>query len=147
MSRRSTNAIIELPDPVPQDPELLDRELTGKKRFESIFAYQLDAFPTLEYVRQLQFAKSIKRRWQFDFAFPKYRIAVEIDGVVVRRIAGIMVTMGGHADVQSLRKNHEKLNTAVMYGWRVLHFLQTDVRSRLAINTTLRVLAHHGWRA
>jgi len=131
------------PDPEPQDPEALK----GKKRFEAMFAQQLLAFPGLKVERQLQFAKSTGRRWRFDFAFPKFKLAVEIDGVVMKKIQGKWYTMGGHADVTGLRKSNEKGIAAIMYGWSVLHFLQDEIKPRRAISTTLQVLAQRGWRA
>jgi very-short-patch-repair endonuclease len=146
MSPRSTAQIERLPDPA-QDPEVSLAPPKGKARFEVMFAQQLLAFRRLKVERQLRFAKSIGRQWKFDFAFPKYKLAVEIDGVVVRRIGGVVVTMGYHADVTGLRKSNEKGAAAIMLGWSVLHFLQDDVRPRRAIDTTLRVLAQRGWRA
>lgn len=87
------------------------------------------------------------RMWRFDAAFLEYKLAVEIQGVVVRRIAGKIYTMGGHADVQGMRKDNEKLNTAIVLGWSVLRFLQNDIAPKHAINTTMRALAARGWVA
>ncbi len=94
------------------------------------------------------FAKSqLNRMWRLDFAFPRQRVAVEINGVVVRMIAGQRVVMGRHATIDGIRGDNEKLNSAQMLGWHVLNFLQSDVKLRHAITMTLRVLASRGWRA
>jgi hypothetical protein len=113
---------------------------------EEDFEYQCRQFglPPLE--RQLRFAKHLGRQWRFDFAFPDYWLAVEIQGVVVRRIGGKMVTMGGHADVQGMRNDHDKHNTATLLGWSVLQFMPSEIRPRRAIEMTMRVLAARGWK-
>lgn len=118
-----------------------------RSKAEEMLALQLLSYPNLHAVRQLQFAKSMKRRWRFDFAFPKYKVAIEIDGVVMKKIEGRWFTMGRHADVKGMRADNQKGVAAIMYGWSVLHFLQDDVKPRRVLNTTLRVLAQRGWRA
>ncbi len=50
------------------------------------------------------------RRWRFDVAFPRYRVAVEVDG-------GQWMSGGGRHNTNADR---EKLNTAAMHGWLVL---------------------------
>jgi len=63
-------------------------------------------------VAELEFDKCLKRRHRFDWAWPKYRIAVEIDG-------GQWSARGGrHAG----DADREKGNIAAFLGWRVFHF-------------------------
>jgi hypothetical protein len=53
------------------------------------------------------------RKWRFDYAWPAYKVAVEVDG-------GIL-TGGRHTSSISGRlRDIEKLNTAASMGWRVL---------------------------
>jgi len=52
------------------------------------------------------------RKWAFDFAHPKSRVAVEVDGGQWLPGGG---RHGGDAD-------REKMNEAAALGWRVLHF-------------------------
>jgi very-short-patch-repair endonuclease len=54
------------------------------------------------------------RKWRFDFAWPAYKVAVEIDG------------RGRHQTVDGVRKDCEKHNEAVILGWAVLRFPATD---------------------
>jgi very-short-patch-repair endonuclease len=54
------------------------------------------------------------RRWRFDVAFPRAKLAVEIDG------------RGRHQTVTGVRSDCEKANTATLMGWRVLRFPATD---------------------
>jgi very-short-patch-repair endonuclease len=129
-------------------PEWAGAELPKKVGPEELFAAQLAQFKNLAFVRQLLFAKAaMGRRWAFDFAFPEYKLAVEIDGVAVRRLAGQLVVMGRHASIEGIRADHEKTNSAALLGWTVLHFLQTDVKPRHALEMTLRVLQARGWKA
>lgn len=52
------------------------------------------------------------RRWRFDVAWPKQKVAVELDG-------GQYKHAGGRHNSDADR---EKLNTAAALGWRVLRF-------------------------
>lgn len=112
---------------------------------EDRFAEQLRLFRGLEFVRQYHFALKAGRNWRFDFAFPRYQLAVEIDGVAVRRLEGRLVVLGRHASIEGIRGDYEKINSAQLLGWTVLRFLQTDVKPRHAIEFTLRVLEKRGW--
>lgn len=77
--------------------------------------------PTPEY----QFAKSIGRKWRFDFAWEgeyqgkEYKIALEIQG-------GLFVG-GRHVRGSGLVKEHEKLSTAAIMGWRILYCQPRDL--------------------
>jgi hypothetical protein len=57
------------------------------------------------------------RRWRFDFAWPRFKLAVEIDGATF--------TGGRHGRGIGAHNDHDKLNAAAVLGWRVLRF---DVR-------------------
>lgn len=66
-----------------------------------------------------------RRRWRFDFAWPRYKVAVEIDGGIYHR--------GRHVRGSGFERDAEKRNAAVMAGWRVLHFTSRHVKSGLAV--------------
>lgn len=112
-----------------------------------LFATHCRAFCLPPFQRELQFAMELGRKWRFDFAFRKYMMAVEIEGLSVRRLAGELVVMGRHASIQGIKDDMEKYNAAVLLGWSVLRFEQKSVQPKLAIETTIRVLAARGWRA
>lgn len=59
------------------------------------------------------------RKWRFDFAWPDKKVAVECDGMVWQ--AG-----GGRHNTDADR---EKINTAVMMGWRVLRFSGAQIKN------------------
>ena len=70
-------------------------------------------FPTVNIVAEHRFHKV--RRWRFDYAFPDYKVAVEVDGGVW--IGGRHNHSSGYVD------DLEKLNTAAAMGWLVLRIL------------------------
>lgn len=54
------------------------------------------------------------RRWRFDYAYPQYKIGIEIHG-------GVWVS-GRHTRGSGFIKDREKMNRAVLAGWLVLEF-------------------------
>jgi very-short-patch-repair endonuclease len=54
------------------------------------------------------------RKWRWDFSWPDYLLAIEIDG------GGFV--HGAHGRPIGQAKDHEKQNEAVRLGWRVLRF-------------------------
>lgn len=57
---------------------------------------------------------SPKRRFRFDLAWPKNKLAVEIDGGVW--------SGGRHTRGAGFERDAEKLNLAISLGWKVLRF-------------------------
>lgn len=124
---------------------------TGKK-LEDSFAERARHVGLPEPARELTFAKKYNGRgWRFDFAFfdptgrLPYRVAVEIEGLVVRRIGGQLVTQGRHANVQGFREDCIKYATAALLGWTVLRFEKGMISSGDAIEFTRKVLISQGW--
>ena len=60
-----------------------------------------------------------KRKWRFDYAWPDYKIALEVEG-------GIW-TKGRHVRGTGFLKDMEKYNAATVLGWRVLRTTPTDL--------------------
>jgi very-short-patch-repair endonuclease len=74
------------------------------------------------------------RKFRFDIAWPKYKIAVELEGGVW--------TGGRHTRGMGFINDLEKYNLAVKLGWRVLrytgenlHKIPEDVKILLEMNT------------
>ena len=65
------------------------------------------------------------RKWRFDFAWPGYMLAVEIEG-------GVFVT-GRHSRGLGMLADMEKAATAMMMGWRVLRVGGKHVKSGAAL--------------
>jgi len=90
--------------------------------------------------------KGRPRQWRFDFAHPELKLAVEIEGLVVRMIAGQRVCTGRHATVDGFREDCRKYAAATELGWQILRFEQSMVMNGEAIDTIERVLARRGWQ-
>jgi hypothetical protein len=126
-------------------------------------------------IAEHQFAKAaLGRRWEFDFCWPQFNVAVEIEGIVVKRVwvahfaegspkpvfvngrvvnfpalrfelKSELVSVGRHASIDGLREDCVKYNSANLLGWHVLRFEQSQIRDRDAVEMTVRVLAARGW--
>lgn len=69
-----------------------------------------------------QFYFSMSRRWRLDFAWPQFRVAVEVHG---GEFAG-----GRHNRGAGLTNDCEKMRAAQLAGWLVLPFVGTDFDKR-----------------
>jgi hypothetical protein len=114
---------------------------------EDLFASQCRSFMLPMPERQVLFAKaSHGRMWRFDFCWRQYMVAVEIEGIVPRRLpSGMLVMAGRHGSVAGVIEDMEKYNTAALLGWTVLRFPPKYVKPKKAIEATMRVLAVRGW--
>ena len=72
------------------------------------------------------------RRWRFDFAWPKEKIAVEVDG-------GIW-TQGRHTRGKGYQSDCEKRNEAQRLGWQVYHVTPNMIKSGEALSFLERAL-------
>ena len=87
--------------------------------------------PTPE--REFQFCS---RKWQFDFAYPALKIAIECEGG-----AG---TGGRHTRKEGFQADCYKYNIAILNGWTVLRFTWNMVRSGDAVNMIYYLLKQRG---
>lgn len=65
------------------------------------------------------------RQWRFDFAWPQRKVALEVDGGVH--------TGGRHTTGTGFTEDCEKVNAAVILGWRVLRVTGAHVKSGKAV--------------
>lgn len=86
------------------------------------------------------------RMWAFDFAFTEYKLAIELEGLVVRMIGGQLVTTGRHANVSGFREDCIKYCSAALLGWTVVRFELSQVPTRFALDMTIRLLTAKGWQ-
>lgn len=106
--------------------EWLAREEAAAKRraLEDRLAFQMKAFGLKEpAAREYRFDPL--RRWRFDFAWPEYHLAVEVEGLIW--------TGGRHQRIAGFEADTEKYNAAAAAGWTVLRFTGTHVRSGAAV--------------
>lgn len=82
---------------------------------------------------EFQFDES--RRWRFDWAWPAWNLALEVDG-------GIWA-QGRHTRGVGWRKDTEKLNAAASQGWRLLRCEPSALCSDAMIATIRAALAWH----
>jgi len=61
-----------------------------------------------------------RRRWRFDYAWPEYMVAIEIEGGAW--------TYGRHNRAKGFINDMEKYNEAVLLGWRVLRYTPKQIR-------------------
>lgn len=72
------------------------------------------------------------RKWRFDFAFRKQKLAVEVEG-------GTWV-QGRHNRGSSIAEDMRKYNAATVLGWRILRFTTEMVISGEAIQQVREIL-------
>ncbi len=83
-----------------------------------------------EFVAEHRFHET--RRWRFDIAFPKEKLAVEIEGGVW--------TEGRHTRGAGFVNDMEKYNEALIAGWRVLRVTPDMVKDGRALQLIERAL-------
>ena len=67
----------------------------------------------------------VERRWRFDFAWPEFWLAVEVEGGTR--------SQGRHTRHAGFEGDCEKYNAAALAGWRVLRFTGSMVRDGRAL--------------
>ncbi|GAF86121.1 unnamed protein product, partial [marine sediment metagenome] len=73
-------------------------------------------------VREYQFAPP--RKWRIDFAWPKYKLAIEVEGGIFMRKNGIR---GGHVRGSGYKGNMHKYNEIEMRGYTLLRFMPEEL--------------------
>ena len=71
-----------------------------------------------------------ERRWRFDFAWPKIKLAAEIEGGTWKN--------GRHNRHKGFEGDCEKYNEAAILGWTVLRFTTQQVKRGYAIDALMR---------
>lgn len=133
-----------------------------KSRKEDDFDFELRRHRISGYSRNLMFAKeALGRLWKFDFAFPRFMVAIEIEGLDVRRVAIAtldedtgrvikieyeLIVRGRHASVEGFNEDCVKYANAAYLGWTVIRFTPKQIADGVAIEYTQRVLAAKGWK-
>jgi very-short-patch-repair endonuclease len=75
-------------------------------------------------VQELRFHAT--RRWRFDYAWPEYMLAVEVEGGVW--------TGGRHIQPKGFLKDMEKYNAAASAGWQLLRFTPKELSTVATAN-------------
>jgi len=85
-----------------------------------------------EPIRELRFHG--ERLWRFDFAWPEYRVFLEVQGG--------LFTNGRHNRGAAMLKEFEKINAATILGWRPLYCQPCDLFKLSTVQTIRAAIAH-----
>jgi very-short-patch-repair endonuclease len=110
------------------------------ERFERELEFQIRAHKLPEPERQYYFAASIGRKFRADFAWPQYKLIVEVFGAIWKRGGG------GHSHPMHIEKDIERQQIAVLLDWYVVPVTTDQVKEGEAIAILERVLSTKGWR-
>lgn len=102
------------------------RKITQEQTTTDAFTLLCRTQMGVECVKEYRFYQP--RRWRFDYAIPRFKIAVEVEGGVW--------TGGRHIRPKGFLGDIEKYNTAALLGWRVFR----TTPDQLLSNSTLLLL-------
>lgn len=70
------------------------------------------------------------RQWRFDYAWPEFKIAIEIHGAVYDgRWGGAKGKAGRHTRGKGFEEDRVKMNSAMCLGWKVIEASTGQVKS------------------
>jgi len=98
--------------------------------WEEMLAFQLKAVNLPEPTREYRLTN--KRRWRFDFAWLPQKLLVEVHGGTGTLVQGRHVR-GKHVSPEGFEQDREKVNTAVLLGFKVLEMTGRQVKSGKAL--------------
>lgn len=106
---------------------------TKRKQPSQAILFQCKALDLPQPVAEFRFHTT--RKWQFDWAWPALKIALEQEGVVYQHAEGQKHMLGGrHVSVKGFKDDLEKYGTAFSMGWRVLRCLPEQIENGTAAN-------------
>jgi len=106
-------------------------KLKSRSALEEALAIELKHMGLPPFKREFRFHP--ERRWRFDFAWPEFKVAVEIEGGTW--------TGGRHNRPGGYAADCEKGNEAALLGWAVYRFTRDDVLSGKAAKVVEKALA------
>jgi hypothetical protein len=104
--------------------------------------------PATEYY----FARQVGRRWRFDYAWPQFSVALEVEGGIFGKQ---IVDEGGqvhrvvqsrHTDPIGMAEDCRKYNQAAILGWLVLRATDHTIKDRTILNDVVGAMRARGWR-
>jgi len=112
--------------------EVLEKERARARResLELSLLRPIRAHRLPEPLRQVRFATP--RRWAFDFAWPEFMLACEVDGGTW--------SGGRHTRGAGYAADCEKMNEALILGWRVIRVTGAHIKSGAAVEWIRRGL-------
>ena len=107
----------------------------GKKNLEDQFLFDAKALGAPEPEREYRFMAPV-RQFRFDFAWPEFKVAVEVEGGTFKR------GKSRHTTGSGFHKDCIKYNYATLYGWKVLRGDVKMVESGLLARTLVTLIKH-----
>jgi hypothetical protein len=135
-----------------------DLKAKNEESAADLFARQCRERRLPAFIREYHFAAKLNRGWKFDFCWvyrtpqadllaKPLKLAVEIEGIVMRRTkSGEWIMSGRHATIGGFKDDCIKYATAAMLDWRLMRFEQSQVKSGFAVAMVMRSLARNGWK-
>lgn len=105
----------------------MKNQITMKNRYHFKVFQQILKNEGIELIEEYRFSE---RRFRFDFANLKTKIAIEVEGGVY--------TNGAHGSVSGILRDIEKYNLATSMGWVVLRILPKDLTKSKTINLIIK---------
>lgn len=105
---------------------------------EVLFAFQAGICHLPPHKRNYRFHPT--RKWEIDFAWPQFRIGLEIQGGIWGKSKDDM-TGGAHGHAIGITRDMEKHNAYLDCGWRVWCFTPQQVKNGSAVKHIEGVLA------
>lgn len=104
---------------------------------EQTLAYQCIADKLPAFIQNYVFMK--ERKFELDFAWPEYRVGVEIQGGVFNS------KTGAHGSPLKILRDMEKSNLLVLCGWKVLRYTPQDVSCGIAVAALKQLFGRNGY--
>lgn len=118
----------------PKDLKKAVKVPSSESKAETLFLFHVQQYRLPLPVREFVFSEQTTRKWRFDFAWPLFRIAVEIEGLThVKTHENGKKQVGRHQSLAGYTEDCEKYNQATAEGWRVFHFTPKHVKTLHAI--------------
>jgi very-short-patch-repair endonuclease len=96
--------------------------------------------PQYRWATELVTAKGKPRQFRADFAWPAFRLLVEVQGGIWRPGGG------AHSGGMAIERDIDKQQCAVLLGWWLFPVTTDDVKNGRAIGQVVRALAARGWQ-
>lgn len=103
-----------------------------RERFENLLDFQLKAAGVDSFERQYRFIEG--RKFSADFAWPRYRLAVEVQGGIWRKGGG------AHSHPTMIERDIEKIQVGLTNGWAILPVTSDQVKRGEALRVIMAVI-------
>ena len=88
------------------------------------------------------------RKWRFDYAWPRWKVALEVEGGVFGFTdpkTGQRRSGGAHSSITGIKRDIEKYSYAAAMGWLVVRCMPTTLATGETMAFVKGALRSHGW--